>query len=87
METLCSLLIGKEGNVGYNFIGRFTGFTKEEKQINGEHQFYMENATLNMLFFLFDNLAGKTSKWLAEYIKDSNGLEKTGYQIRSKTYY
>jgi len=47
----------------------------------------MENAILNMLFFLFGHLVGKTNKWLAEYIQDSNGLEKTGYQIKSKTYY
>jgi hypothetical protein len=29
METLCSMLLGPEGNYGFNFIGRFTKASKE----------------------------------------------------------
>ena len=31
METLCSFLLGKEGNSGYNYIGRVEGRSKEEQ--------------------------------------------------------
>jgi hypothetical protein len=30
METLCSMLLGPEGNHGFNFVGRFTKSSKQE---------------------------------------------------------
>ncbi len=38
METLCSLLIGPEGNGGYGFIGSVAQRTMEDMQQNGEYQ-------------------------------------------------
>ncbi|CAF1209714.1 unnamed protein product [Adineta steineri] len=35
METLCSMLLGREGNFGYNFVGRATNASKEEMRENG----------------------------------------------------
>jgi hypothetical protein len=35
METLSSMLLGREGNGGFNFIGRFTMASKEELRENG----------------------------------------------------
>ncbi len=35
METLCSMLLGREGNGGFNFIGRFTLASKEQLRENG----------------------------------------------------
>jgi hypothetical protein len=37
METLCSLLIGQEGNNGYRCVGRVKDLNKEESRINGEY--------------------------------------------------
>ncbi|CAF3875247.1 unnamed protein product [Adineta steineri] len=34
METLCSMLLGREGNVGFNFAGRWRNSSKEEMREN-----------------------------------------------------
>ncbi|CAF4184721.1 unnamed protein product, partial [Adineta steineri] len=34
METLCSMLLGREGNSGFNFVGRMTNASKEEMREN-----------------------------------------------------
>jgi hypothetical protein len=87
METLCSLLIGPQSNNSYCIVGRLNDLTQEERQLNGEHQFYRRNARLNMFFFLYDHLAKEMNKTLSKTVIDSDGVEKTGHHIRSKTYY
>lgn len=37
METLCSLVLGRDGNHGYNFVGRFSQTTREEMLSAGNH--------------------------------------------------
>ena len=36
METLCSFLIGREGNSGFDYIGRFQNRSKEELERDGK---------------------------------------------------
>jgi hypothetical protein len=86
METLCSLLIGSQGNLGYNFVGRPDKQSQEEMELNGEHQSKMKNARLN-IFLLYDYLAKRMNEFLAESIEDKHGISRTRCQIRSKSYY
>jgi hypothetical protein len=86
METLCSLLIGPQGNLGYNFVGRPDKHSQEEMLLNGEHQSKMETARLN-IFLLYDYLAQRMNEFLAESIEDKQGISRTRCHIRSKSYY
>jgi hypothetical protein len=38
METLSSMLLGREGNSGFNFVGRFATASKEELVENGNYR-------------------------------------------------
>ena len=55
METLCSLLLGKDGNSGYSFIGSVDNRTAEEIQIQRECHLCVKIGRLNILIFVFKN--------------------------------
>jgi hypothetical protein len=37
METLCSMLLGREGNSGFNFVGHFTKASKQDFREHGNY--------------------------------------------------
>ncbi|CAF1500451.1 unnamed protein product [Adineta steineri] len=55
METLCSFLLGRAGNSGYNFIGRFNDHTLEEMQASARR-------LNNDMDKSFDGENGRTTK-------------------------
>ncbi|CAF4728064.1 unnamed protein product [Rotaria sp. Silwood1] len=86
METLCSLLIGKEGNMGYSFIGRPDDLTKEELQMNAKllNEHMAEPIVDNGLVTTKRQITNaKAHKTLLKTKMDSDGLRKPGYVIRN----